>query len=116
MYQTTPMQAKLDWLALLHQYQQMRATGETVPAIDTPMTELSHQHTDVGTLQPTTIMDEKTGREKPNLQIQITHHGDRAVSHTPDTTGTPATTPNLTIPPYISAVPSSFTLRMIVNG
>jgi len=85
----------------------MRATGETVPAIETPMTELSHQHTDVGILQPTVILDEKTGREKPNLQIQITHHGDRAVSHTPDTTGTPATTPNLTIPPYISAAPTN---------
>jgi len=102
-----PMQAKLDWLALLYQYQQMRATGETVQAIETPMTELSHQHTDVGILQPTVILDEKTGREKPNLQIQITHHGDRAVSHTPDTTGTPATTPNLTIPPYISAAPTN---------
>jgi hypothetical protein len=102
-----PMQAKLDWLALLYQYQQLRATGETIPAMEELITELSNQPTDVGIIQPTVILDEKTGKEKPNLQIQITHHGDRAVSHTPDTTGTPATTPSLTIPPYISAAPTN---------
>ncbi len=75
--------------------------------MEEPITELSNQTTDVGIIQPTVILDEKTGKEKLNLQIQITHHGDRAVSHTPDTTGTPATTPSLTIPPYISAAPTN---------
>jgi hypothetical protein len=62
---------------------------------------------DVGLMQPTVIVDEKSGKEKPNFQIQITHHGDRAVSHTPDTTGTPATTPSTITPPYISTAPTN---------
>jgi hypothetical protein len=101
------VQAKLDWIALLYQYQQLRAPGETIPIMEEPITELPNQPTDVGIIQPTVIMDEKTGKEKPNLQIQITHHGDRAVSHTPDTTGTPATTPSPIIPPYISTAPTN---------
>jgi hypothetical protein len=101
------VQAKLDWIALLYQYQQLRATGETIPNMDEPTTELPNQPTNAGVIQPTIIMDEKTGKEKPNLQIQITHHGDRAVSHTPDTTGTLATTLSPIIPPYISTAPTN---------
>ncbi len=84
----------------------MGAPGETIPITDiNPVTELSNQPTDVGITPPTVILDEKTGKEKPNLQNKITHHGNRAVSHTPDTTGTPITTPSPIIPPYISATP-----------
>jgi hypothetical protein len=55
------VQAKLDWIALLYQYQQLRAPGETIPIMEEPITELPNQPTDVGIIQPTVIIDEKTG-------------------------------------------------------
>jgi hypothetical protein len=82
------MLAKLDCVALLFQYQQLRTPGENKSFTDSnPVTELPNAPNDEGIKSPAVIWDEKTGKEKPNLHIQITHHGDRAVSHTLDTTG-----------------------------
>jgi hypothetical protein len=102
------LKAKSDWMVLLYQYHLLRTTGSDTHVMDNnPATDLSNHPTDVGIIQPTVIVDEKTGKEKPNLQIQIIHQGNRAVTHTPDTTGTPTTTPNTIIPLYISVAPTN---------
>ena len=102
------LKAKSDWMTLLYRYHVLRyRETDTFDTDNNPQTDISDHSSTIEPMQPTVIVDEKTRKEKPNFQIQITHHGDRAVSHTPDTTGTPATTPSTNIPPYISAAPTN---------